>query len=228
MDTTPHRPGRARHPLANASRSFVRTLAMAQALWLSAALVPASPAAAQTGAAIVAGDLIVRFRDSSDPGAALAAVLNGQRPIASAAPLAARLSRELGVPLTLVQVTSGREALLAIDREALLQSLAQRAAREPGVARATPVPPVPGLPSERVSVRIELEPQAAPRALAARLASGELLRPQLHTDSGGTRLLSYDIAGLTQTLLTRIGKRADVEYVQANRLLRPAGPGSPR
>lgn len=234
MNTPTHQPGRARHRLADGSRSFVRALATAQALWLPAALalpsalLPASPAAAQTAAATMAGDLIVKFRDGSDPGAALAAVLNGQRPLASAAPLAARLSRELGVPLTLVQVTSGREALLAIDREALLRSLAQRAAREPGVTRATPVPPPPGLPPEQASVRIELAAQASPRAIAARMATGELLRPRLHADAGGATLLSYDMAGLTQALRDRIGQRADVDYVQPNRLLRPAGPGGLR
>ena len=225
MNTTAHRLGR------------VRRLAVGALQALMLALAAALAAGQATAAPVVAGDLIVKFRDSSAAGAALAAVLAGSRPLASAAPVAARLSRETGVPLTLVQVTSGREALLAIDRTALLRSLAQRAAREPGVARATVLGPAaaglpPGLPSERASVRIELKPpassQASTEALAGRLASGELLRPRLHTEASGATLLSYDMAGLTLALLARLGQRADVEYAQANRLLRPVDPRRPR
>jgi hypothetical protein len=220
MNTSAHRLGR-----------FCRlALGALQALVLALVALATGQAAA---APVVAGDLIVKFRDSSAAGAALAAVLAGSRPLASAAPVAARLSRETGVPLTLVQVTSGREALLAIDRAALLRSLAQRAAREPGVARATVLgPAVSGLPSELASVRIELKPPASStasaQALADRLGSGELLRPRLSTDASGTMLLSYDIAGLTLALLARLGQHADIEYAQANRLLRPADPNSPR
>ena len=70
----------------------------------------------------MSGDLIVKFRDASEPGVQLAAVLAGQRSVTSVAALATRLSSELGVPMVLVQVTSGREALLA-RRPELPQSL---------------------------------------------------------------------------------------------------------
>lgn len=190
---------------------------------------PAFSSPPRAAAPIVSGDLIVKFRDTSEAGASLAAVLGGTRTADSVAPIAARLSETLGVPLRLVQVTSGREALLAIDRDALMRSLAERAAREPGVVRAITVPPTgAGLPSEQASVRIELTPQAAPQALAAKLASGSLLRPRLHSDPTGATLLSYDIAGLTLALLERLKQQADVEYAQANRLLKPVDIGKPR
>jgi len=205
------------------------------ALWLNAALagllmlvMHAPLPAFSSPPRAVSGDLIVKFRDASDNGAALAAVLGGTRTLASAEPMAVHLSESLGVPLKLVQVTSGREALLAIDRHALQRSLAQRAAREPGVARAVAAVPAPGLPSDLLSVRVELTPQAAPRALAANLASGSLLRPRLHQDASGATLLSYDIAGLTTALLERLKQQADVEYAQANRLLRAVEPDKPR
>ncbi len=190
--------------------------------------VPAFSSPPRAAAAIVSGDLIVKFRDASESGVALAAVLGGTRTLASAEPMAARLSDTLGVPLKLVQVTSGREALLAIDRDALQRSLAQRAAREPGVARAVVAPPAAGLPSDQLSVRVELTPQAVPQALAAKLASGNLLRPRLHNDASGAALLSYDMAGLTLALLERLKQQADVEYAQANRLLRAVEPDKPR
>ena len=208
--------------------------------WLAVALMfllvvlvhgtaPAFSSAPRTAAPIVHGDVIVKFRDASEAGASLAAVLGGTRTVESAAPIAARLSETLGVPLKLVQVTSGREALLAIDRDALLRSLAQRAASEPGVVRAVTQPAAAaGLPSEQASVRVELTPQASPQGLAAKLASGHLLRPRLHSDAAGATLLSYDMASLTLALLERLKQQADVEYAQANRLLRAVAPSQPR
>lgn len=209
--------------------ALVVNAAIAGLLALAAhAPLPAFSSPPRTSAVIVSGDLIVKFRDASDNGAALAAVLGGTRTLASAEPMAARLSDALGVPLKLVQVTSGREALLAIDRDALQRTLAQRAAREPGVARAVAAAPAGGLPSDQLSVRVELAPQAATPALAAQLASGSLLRPRLHNDASGATLLSYDMASLTLALLERLKQQADVEYAQANRLLRVTGPDKPR
>jgi len=184
-------------------------------------------AAPRAAAPVLAGDMIVKFRDTSEAGASMNAVLSGSRTIASAAPVAARLSTELGVPLRLVHVTSGREALLAIDRDALLASLAQRAAREPGVASAVPVVPGPGLPPDLASVRLRMTPGAATAPLAEKLVSGSLVRPRVHSDAAGTTLLSVDLASLTLALLDLLTQRADVEYAQANRLLRPVAPTGP-
>jgi hypothetical protein len=207
----------------------VKSLLVLVMVMVVQAPAPAFSSPPRAAAPIVSGDLIVKFRDASEAGASLAGVLAGTRTADSAAPLAARLSDALGVPLKLVQVTSGREALLAIDRDALMRSLAERAAREPGVVRAITVPPAAaGLPADQASVRIELTPQAAPQALAAKLASGNLLRPRLHNDSTGATLLSYDMAGLTLALLERLKQQADVEYAQANRLLKPVDIGKPR
>ena len=198
-------------------------------LLLGAAPVASLCSAPRSPDTIVTGDLIVKFRDSSEAGASLAAVVSGTRAMDSAAPLATRLSSDLGVPLKLVQVTSGREALLAIDRDALLRSLAQRAQREPGVKRAVPVPPpATVLPSEQASVRIELKPQASAQSLAGKLGIGSLVQPRLHTDASGATLLSYDMAGLTLALLDRLKRQADVEYAQPNRILRPVDVGKPR
>jgi hypothetical protein len=198
-------------------------------LLLSAAPVASLCSAPRSPDTIVTGDLIVKFRDGTEAGTSLAAVVGGTRTMDSAAPLATRLSGELGVPLKLVQVTSGREALLAIDRDALLRALAQRALREPGVKRAVPVPaPATVLPSEQASVRIELKPQASARSLAGKLGIDSLAQPRLHTDASGATLLSYDMAGLTLALLERLKQQADVEYAQANRILRPVDGSKPR
>jgi hypothetical protein len=211
------------------ARFSVKVALILSLMLLTQAPAPAFSSPPRAATSIVTGDVIVKFRDASEAGASMAAVLGGTRTVASLAPVAARLSDTLGVPLKLVQVTSGREALLAIDRDALMRSLAERAAREPGVVRAITIPAAAaGLPSEQASVRVELTPQAVPQALAAKLASGSLLRPRLHNDSTGATLLSYDMVGLTLTLLERLQQQPEVEYAQANRLLRAVDADKPR
>lgn len=191
-------------------------------------------AAAPAGAPMISGDLIVKFRDTSEPGRQLAAVLAGQRDTASAAPVASSLSADLGLPLVLVQVTSGREALLALDREALGRSLLARAGREAQVQRATMTVPPPGggLPGAELVLRIELRP-AAPaataQAVASRLALPRMPAPRVQDEASGQALrLAYDIDALTLALIERLQQRSDVEYAQANRLLRPASPAARR
>lgn len=191
-------------------------------------------AAAPAGAPMISGDLIVKFRDTSEPGRRLAAVLAGQRDMASAAPVASSLSADLGLPLVLVQVTSGREALLALDREALGRSLLARAGREAQVQRATLTVPPPGggLPGAELVLRIELRPAApatAAQAVAARLALTRMPAPRVLDEAAGKALrLVYDIDALTLALIARLQQRSDVEYAQANRLLRPAAPAASR
>lgn len=179
---------------------------------------------------MVSGDLIVKFRDTTEPGAQLAAVLAGQRTAASLAPLAQRLSGELGVPLVLAQVTSGREALLAVDREALARALLARAGREALVRKAVmsvPAGAAPGLPAAELVLRLELDRGvaiAAREALGPRLAVGTLSQPRAAPQSDGALTLHYDLDALTLALIAKVQQRTDVEYAQANRLLRPAAP----
>lgn len=189
--------------------------------------ISATAAGRTTAAApIVSGDLIVKFRDASEPGGQLAAVLAGQRTVASVAPLAARLSAELGLPLVLVQVTSGREALLALDRAALTRALIAQAEREPAVQRASvaaAAASAPVLPSAELVLRLELRGQGLRADLPLRLAAAGLAPPRLQTEPGGTTWrATYDIDALTLALIGRLRERPDVEYVQPNRLLRPA------
>ncbi len=194
----------------------------------------AAAAADPAGAAMISGDLIVKFRDASEPGRQLAAVLAGQRDTASAAPVASRLSADLGLPLVLVQVTSGGEALLALDRETLGRDLLARAGREAQVQRATMTVPPPGggLPGAELVLRIELRPAApapAAQAMAARLALTRMPAPRVLDEAAGKALrLVYDIDALTLALIARLQQRSDVEYAQANRLLRPAAPAASR
>jgi hypothetical protein len=190
---------------------FAAVLAVAVASAAQATPFEAHPAAvlaAQSAAQAVSGDLIVKFRDADQPGPALAA----------------RLSADLKVPLRFVQATSGRELLLALDRQALAQTLARRAVREPGVTSAEPQLDLqPGLPPQHLVVRLKQRAGTSLSALPGRLAVDGVL-PQLQSRPDGSVLLQLDIDAVTEALLARIQQRADVEYAQANRLLRPAPP----
>lgn len=196
----------------------------------SAALASAGSTGRAASAPIVSGDLIVKFRDATEPGRDLAAVLGGQRTVASMAPLATRLSGELGVPLVLMQVTSGREALLALDRPALTRTLVARASQQAAVRSATADGPAAGvgLPSAELALRLELRDAAPAADLAARLAPEGLPAPRLQRLAGTPRSAHswrahYDIDALTLALIAKLQQRPDVEYVQPNRLLHPAG-----
>src|SRR5262245_54993383 len=74
-------------------------------------------------AAFVAGDLMVKCTDASPAGKLVSRAMQGdpeaERQLAD---LAARLSSEIGVKLLSAGVTSGRELVLGVDREAFAAS----------------------------------------------------------------------------------------------------------
>jgi hypothetical protein len=195
----------------------------------AAGTAPAQPVTAPA----MAGDLIVKFRNESSHGALMSDVLAGKAALPQAAPMATSLSGELGVPLVLVRVTSGREALLAIDRQALATSLAQRASHLAGVKSAKPVPEKStGLPPAQVWVQLALRKGVSADDVARRLATAPHFAPQGPRDaqqgSEASARIGYDLSELTTQLLARLQQRGDVEYAQANRLLRAVAPEKPR
>lgn len=228
---------------AAAALLCVPLVVVASARGMPVAQAPATPAPggaarpSPQAAPIVSGDLIVKFRDATEPGRQLADVLAGKRTVAGVAPLAQRLSRELGVPVVLAQVTSGREALLAVDREALGRQLLARAGRESSVQRAVMTVPAPsagstsGLPAAELVLRLETRPgtSAARReTLPGRLSVAGLVQPRVEPDGAEAHLrLRYDLDALTLALIAKVQRRPDVEYVQANRMLRPQAPAAP-
>ncbi len=186
-----------------------------------------------------AGDLIVKFRDESDIGLALAAVQAEKRTLAEVGEALARsLSVDMGLPLHMVRLTTAREAMLSLDRELLLRQLAERASRDPAVRRAEPLPlPATVLAAERGGVRLELQASTRPAELPARLALPGLLQPQVQVLlpaeaasasalTEGPLQLQVDFAALLQALTGRLQARPDVAYAQPNRVMRPAAGGA--
>jgi hypothetical protein len=193
----------------------------------------------------VAGDLIVKFFDGNDAGQAVARAMRADQPLADVAPVAARLSAELGVPLVATRVTSGRELVLSVDRDRLGQTLRQRLARDPAVRSVTPVAaPKTVLPGAQIALAVELAPnteaerqvretaraghQTAPDidALVARMAGGVDPRPSGRVNERGELVVAVDVAALTRDLVARLKRRPDVEYAQPSQIVRPFGGGA--
>lgn len=185
-----------------------------------------------------AGDLMVKFRDESDIGQAIAAVQAEKRSLTDVGEALARsLSTDVGLPLQVLRLTTAREVLLSLDRELLLRQLAERASRDPAVRRAEPLTlPATVLAAERGSVRLELQASTRPAELPARLALPGLLQPQVQVllppeaasaaaQAEGTLQLQVDFAALLQALTGRLQARPDVAYAQPNRVMRPAAGG---
>jgi len=199
---------------------------------LLAALAATSPAPAQTAtpapetlpAAIVPGELVVRFAK----GTPLA-----ERVARSAAPaadeaLAAELARSLaplGVPLAARQVTSGGELVLTIERERLREMLEARLTACTEIVATAPEPERKLVrPASTFAVRVvELAPGADAAALerATAAVAQETGWPlAVATDAGVSRVV-LDLRQLTLTLLERLRARSDVEYAQPNQALSP-------
>jgi hypothetical protein len=190
----------------------------------------------------VAGDLIVKFRDGDEAGQVVARAMRADQPLPEVAPVAARLSAELGLPLVATRVTSGRELVLGIDRDRLAQALRERLARDPAVRGVTPIAaPKTVLPAAQVALAVELAPnteaerqvreaaraghQSGPGidALVARMAGGADPRPAGRVTERGELVVAIDVAALTRELVERLKRRPDVEYAQVSQIVRPFG-----
>lgn len=217
----------------------------ARPLLLAASCLGLACTPANGQSSFVAGDLIVKFFDGNDAGQAVARAMRADQPLADVAPIAMRLSAELGVPLVATRVTSGRELVLSVDRDRLGQTLRQRLARDPAVRSVTPVAaPKTVLPGAQIALAVELAPnteaerqvretaragqQTAPDidALVARMAGGVDPRPSGRVNERGQLVVAVDVAALTRDLVARLKRRPDVEYAQPSQIVRPFGGGT--
>jgi len=199
---------------------------------LVAALAALPPAAAQTPppspasapAAIVPGELVVRFAEGSP----LAERVASTKAPAEDAALAAELERSLGalgVPWTARQVTSGGELVLTIERERLRARLEARLTERPEIVAVAPEPERKRIrPASTFAVRLtEVTPGTEAGALeraTAQLAS-ETGWPLAFAPADGSPRVVLDLRALTLALVERLNARPDVEYAQANPALSP-------
>lgn len=167
----------------------------------------------------VTGDLIVKFRDSSATAQELAPVVTGAKPAADAQSVVTRLGRELGVPLRVASVTSGRELLLAVDRDAVSKAIEKSAARQTGIRAVQSVAAAQSvLPAPQMQFEVIPEP-GAPTPSAAQLAGRFADYAAVSADMD-RMVLTIDMAELTRATAEKLGKDPQVEYAQLNLVMR--------
>ncbi len=191
--------------------------------------------------AFVAGDLLVKFTTVSDPGTLVTRAVQGD-PAADRqlAALATRLSRELGVAVAAVRVTSGNELVLSVDRDQLAQALRRIVTRDPAVRTAKRVdPPKTVLPAAQLGLALDLRRDSEAgklvrrsaragrqtsneiEALVKKLSVGADPQPSGRVTDRGQLVLSIDVAALTLNLVERLKRRPDVEYAQPSQIVKP-------
>jgi hypothetical protein len=212
-------------------------------VWIAAglsALAPGLLAAPDGQVRFVPGDAIVKFTDASDFGARVARAMHAATLPAEVEAVAARLSTELDVPLVAVRVTSGRELVLSVERDRLVQALARRVERHADVKSVVRVEePRTVLPPAAIALAVDLRAdseagravraaaQASRRttpevdALVAKLAGDFQPPPSAQVSDRGQLILTIDVAALTRNLVERLAHRTDVEYAQVSHVVRP-------
>jgi hypothetical protein len=208
-----------------------------RAAWYAAiaALCCASAAAyAQTGRTI--GQVIVSFSSDSAAGQQLARLdleaIDDPTGDARLLEIAHDLGERFGVPLRLEGLTSGRELLLAIDREAVMATAAERLAKRLGVTGVERLEPTePG--DARLAVAFQPDSEfAAAIATGSRLALGEPsgdgaggLSVEAAVEDAGSAdaILALDLDAIARRLLERLQADPQVRYAQPNLLLRRDG-----
>ncbi|MGH6906049.1 MAG: hypothetical protein ACREIR_25290, partial [Geminicoccaceae bacterium] len=132
-----------------------RSLALLCACLLGTSLVTASPGA-QTESS--PDQVIVKFTSQSDAGRALArmdlATIGDPAEDARLVELAQDFGERIGVPVRLESLTSGRELLLAVDRDALAAAVAARLRQREGVTRVAVAAPTTGPGGEPAAPRL--------------------------------------------------------------------------
>ncbi|HET6521548.1 MAG TPA: hypothetical protein VFG47_17280 [Geminicoccaceae bacterium] len=151
------------------------------------------------------------------------------------------LSREAGLPVVVRQLTSGREAVLAVDLQAIAAKLVRALEGEPEVegARLVDDPASAPGPARPVTVTVQPTPGGSlAQALATAGSAGsdsalgrleaaverEVGAPIAAEVSSPTTLtVRLDTRALTGQLMDRLRAMPEVEYAQPNYLARPRG-----
>jgi len=207
--------------------------ALGAALALAGALAGGTAADSDTAPAMQ--QLIVKFKAGAGGERVASQAMQDQaRQPALFAELAASLSREVGMPVTIAAVTSGRELVMAVDAPAAVAAAIAAVTKRPDVVRATRLESGGAAPVVPVDPVIEVE-FAADSATAASLAEGVAATRRLGEDlSRATGLplvpraprapivqFTLEIGTLTTELAERLKQRGDVAYVQPVDLLQP-------
>ena len=188
---------------------------------------------------MIGGQLIVKFAAGTPAHEvyvkALAGGANSGPRLAS---LAARLSTELEMPLTIVRLASGQAFIISVDVDTLMAELVGYLNARTDIRRVRLLDT--GRSAERLYynpvVAVDFQPdstmgQALARDSGTRMEAAHSFATGVGKDTGiqvsaqlPQRLeLVVDMSTVTTDLLARFKRRPDVEYAQLNLLLQPYG-----
>lgn len=194
----------------------------------------------------VAGEVIVKFKDSSKAGAMVKDALRTDAQADSAlAAYLAKLSEEIRIPFQAKQLTSGREIVLSVQQQELTSKLLQKLKQNHHVAEAAELDEKEKTGSQGIGnqVRVKFRPGSREaKALAKTPGEAQSLGPDLRQFIDGLEkqlgwalsprvtekrelILTVDINAVTSNLVERLKKRDDVQYAQPNFLLQRIGAG---
>jgi hypothetical protein len=188
--------------------------------------------------------VIVKFTSQSDAGRALAqmdlATIGDPAQDARLVELAQDFGERIGVPVRLESLTSGRELLLAVDRDAVAAAVAARLRQREGVTSVEVAEPTTGAGGEPASPRLTVgfepgSPFGARLARESRVALGHLpgagpgapdVQAEVRSAAPDHADLVLDLDALMTGLLERVAADPDVQYAQRNLRLAPYRAGA--
>lgn len=209
-------------------------------LLLAAFLCSDRPAAAEEAPTPAGPQFIVKFRSgTAGDRTALQAIQDQPGQSRIFADFAAALGGEIGTPIRIASVTSGRELVVAVDVAAITAAVVAGLRRRPDVVRVEPMTEadVPPVVPQNPTISVEF---ARDSTLATSIAEGwskaldsdpEILglKDDVARDTGvellphppktQPMLFTLDIAKLAAELGERLKMRPDVEYLQPVTLL---------
>ena len=192
-------------------------------------------------AQVYGGELIVKFDAGHEVNTPVREVLQnrGDRPqeelYAGIRRHVVDLSEQTGIPLGLIRVTSGGELILAIERQALLDTLAKRIRSRPGVnAVEIALDSRDRVLSARDELRVDIDPGVEPFADLHDAATADVIVAALLDNAPGglsaRRLSPHQLSLTVQVqrvaidLAGRLAAHSGIAYAQPNFALRPYDP----
>lgn len=200
----------------------------------------------QPSAASVAGEVIVKFKDSSKAGKMVQDALRaGAQPDPALTAYLAKLSEEIRIPFRAKQLTSGGEVVLSVQQQELTSRLREKLKQNHHVAEAEELDEKEKTGPQGVGnqVRVTFRPGSREaRALEKTPGDAKSLGADLRKFVDGlekqlefavlTRvsekqefMLAVNVNAVTSNLVERLKKRDDVQYAQPNFLLQKIGVG---
>ena len=231
------------------SRRYKIMPALRRLLWVLAWGISAACQAVETQSGqpppqsqrMMPGQLIVKFTDGSAAHQVyVRALAAGTNSAAQLAGLTARLSAELGIPLTIEQLTSGQEFIISIDVDTLMEKLVEYLNTRTDIKQArlldtgnsteplyhNPVVVVDFKPDSTMGQALTRDPEVRREAAHSFAAEvGKSTAIPVSAQLPQTLELVVDMSTVTTHLLQRLKRRPDVEYAQLNVMVQPYSGG---